>query len=340
MNETSQYTTDNVVVENMILACEKYGYEFAVVDKLSNSLFKIKDKDTGKCFYSSMRFSSRYPINNVVAFDLAKDKAWTEMVLKQNGFTVIPGDYFFVKSFSRLNRYIGKEIVDCIDYAEGKFPLIVKPNKGSLGKNVVIVRDKHTLLNQLLTISKDDYIALVQEVQNYPEYRIFILNGNVEFVYRKKPQTLIGDGVRSIENLIDDYNLSLDKSLAYIKKDDEYITSTLIDKGLNLDAILPLGDTLIVRPNANISTGGEIVDYSEKVSAETEDWAKRISTVMGLNICGIDVFARNGINDSSQFMVIEVNGNPNLKGISNIGKQDKAVEIWGKVLSEYFKTAV
>lgn len=70
------------------------------------------------------------------------------------------------------------------------YPLIVKMNKGSMGKNVFKCEDKGQVINAVNTIfSKpfpQDYLLIAQEyIDIKHEYRVITYKGNIEFVYEK-----------------------------------------------------------------------------------------------------------------------------------------------------------
>ena len=324
-----------VVVENVRKACENTNYRFKLIDLDSYSVYEISDTLSNKKVIITGNANPKYPINSYVAFDLAKDKVWTDMILKQEGFNVIPGQSFFVKQISNSSKQYQSQLEDAYEYAEGKYPLLVKPNRGSFGQNVVIVNDKESLESQLLKIAETDFIAILQEIQSYPEYRIVVLDGKVEYLYSKKPQSIYGDGRKTIFELIEESNQAAKTDLQIINID-YFIRREMQKRNLNLNSVLLLGESLSVRANVNITMGATIVDYSENVTEKLEKWAAKIAKSLNLCICGIDIFVKNGLDNPDDFIVIEVNGNPNLKGITQIGHQDKAIEIWKKVLDIYF----
>ena len=79
------------------------------------------------------------------------------------------------------------------------------------------------------------------------------------------------------------------------------------------------------------------MNYSEIVSEDTNKWVKKLMENFSLRICGIDVFVKDSINNPKSFCIIEINHDPNLVGIYELGHQDKTMQIWNEVLEKYFK---
>ena len=105
----------------------------------------------------------------------------------------------------------------------------------------------------------------------------------------------------------------------------------LRQKKLDLKDILPKGEVLYLKSTANLSMGGIAIDVTDKVHPLVRYMAERISKIIGLNVIGIDIVAKNLDKPISQTGggVVEVNAAPGLrmhldplKGSSiNIAKQ-------------------
>ncbi|MDP5102084.1 MAG: Mur ligase family protein, partial [Nonlabens sp.] len=68
------------------------------------------------------------------------------------------------------------------------------------------------------------------------------------------------------------------------------LTQTIITAaGYTLDIILPDGERLILKDTANLSTGGTAEDVTDVVHPVNVSMAERISKIIDLDICGIDI---------------------------------------------------
>ena len=65
----------------------------------------------------------------------------------------------------------------------------------------------------------------------------------------------------------------------------------LDDKGYNLETVPEKGEFILLKPTANLSTGGTSTDVTDKVHPVNIFLAERIAKIIGLDICGIDIMA-------------------------------------------------
>ena len=82
--------------------------------------------------------------------------------------------------------------------------------------------------------------------------------------------------------------------------------------------------------------GAQVVDYTESFTKKTATWAKQITELFDLNVCGIDIFSETGLDDPENFTLIEVNSNPHVAGIFEAGHEEKVWKILRTVLDDYF----
>ncbi len=316
------------------LACDRFGYTWKVVDTYSNSLIEVSD---GKKSFFSTNQSSNYPLNLRFAARVAKDKAWAYEIMRQKGVKVPVGDYFFVREDHRELRGDGREIPDALKYAEKiGYPVFVKPNGSSLGILAEKIYTTDQLARHLTEISDISYIAHVQECVPDPEYRIFVLDGEIQYVYRREPLVVVGDGTKTVSDFVAETNAQIYRERNKIPPHSPFLLEELKNLGLKYDSVLPKGQKLSLMSKANVSAGGEIADYRTEVSEATMEWARKVADIFSLRVCGIDVFVNGSVDDPAGFTVIEVNQNPNLTGIFDMGEEEKALGIWGKILRGYF----
>ena len=88
----------------------------------------------------------------------------------------------------------------------------------------------------------------------------------------------------------------------------------LSKKGLNLDMIPKYNQEIILRENANLSTGGVAIDYTDVISCENKEICIRAAKAIGLDICGIDI-KTNDISKSLKDygVIMEVNAAPGIR---------------------------
>lgn len=267
-----------------------------------------------------------YPTNPLFG-RVWNDKAWSKKILHKSGIKVARGNYFF-RDRSYLKFDQNKSLGKAYQYAQGLgYPVFVKPNSGSLGRGAAVVHNETQLKTHLRSLPPHHKIFLIERVIKQPEYRIFVVGGKIMFSYQRKRSFIVGDGSSTVMQL-------LQVGVEYM--DRVFLANTLRKRGWNFNTVLPKDTEIETQARANISTGGHIVNYTEQHSQATKAWVKHITDITGLHVSGIDVFARNGIDDPSGFTVIEVNTRPMLKGIWDLGKQEKVFAIWDEIFKQFF----
>lgn len=309
--------------------CEKSGLKFQMVDRYSNNLVEISNGK--KSFFANRGKIGFYPLNSKFSVNLVADKAWTYEILKKNGFIIPHGEYFFIEE-GYLEFEKGKYMKDAINFAKNKYPVFVKPNSGSSGYLSEIINNETELIDHLKKISEEYHIGIIQEVIKLPEYRIFAIDGEVEFVYQRNTAMIKGNGQNTIEELIKQKNIQSKFNI----ENSIFLKKKLKKLNLKLNSVLKKDFNLEISSTKNISAGGSISNYSEKVSKETQKWVKKVTDIFSIRVCGIDIFTKSDINNPEDFIVIEINSNPFLSGIKKIGKNEKVFQIWKKITDKFF----
>ncbi len=113
---------------------------------------------------------------------------------------LIPGVDYAERRLELLHQFM--------DEAALEYPIVLKPDVGQRGSGVRIVRTTEEALNIL---RKEKYPMRVQEFIDGPEFGIFYVrrpseqNGRIISVTDKQVLSLIGDGKRTVEELILDH---------------------------------------------------------------------------------------------------------------------------------------
>src|SRR5207249_54969 len=113
---------------------------------------------------------------------------------------------------------------------------------------------------------------------------------------RREPAQVVGDGISSIQELVDEVNTdprrSDDHATALTKiKLDAIALAVLSEQGYTPDSVPPHNERVLIRRNANLSTGGTAADVTDRVHPEVAERAIEAAKVVGLDIAGVDVVA-------------------------------------------------
>ena len=317
-------------------AARRGGWRFELLDSHSGPLARIGDGR--RSFLVAGGRACIYPLNLANAVDVARDKAHTANLLALSDVAVPDGGCFFLRPAHRHLRGPGREAGDAIGFARRLgYPVCVKPNDGARGHQVDYAYDDRSLQTQLEEIARSSHAAIVQQAIDAPEYRLFVLDGRVRFAYRRLRSQLTGDGERTVIELLAATNRSLaDRGLSLIAADSGFLGRQLEGLGIGLHDVVPAGVAFSPAPRANLAAGGRLDGYRETVPPAVDAWGGRIARLTGLRVPAIDLFARNGPDDADGFVVLEVNGNPSLRGVVAHGSAETAYAILHDVCAAFF----
>ncbi|RPH54161.1 ATP-grasp domain-containing protein [bacterium] len=168
-----------------------------------------------------------------IAVEIASDKRLTQQILEQLGLPV-------------PRQSIAYDAEEAVEDAERiGYPVVVKPLDGHHGKAVAInlktpeqVREAFKNARELSTR------VIVEACQTGKDYRILVVDGRVVAVAQRIPGHVVGDGERSVAELVDVANsdprrgVGHEKVLARLKLDDQ--TLRLLDQtGVSPDSVPP-----------------------------------------------------------------------------------------------------
>ncbi len=269
-------------------------------------------------------------LNPVGSSDVAKDKDYATFFMKRMGYKTVIGRAFYSDEWcdaigSKQNIEVAVRYTKKIG-----FPLFVKPNSGSHGTNVFRVETVRELRTALNKIFKNDRIALVQKPVEGRDYRIVVLDDKIISAYQRIPINVIGDGRSTIAQLLKKKQREFIASSrdSRIKFDDARIVLKLKHQKLTFRSIPKKGEKIFLLENANLSSGGDAIDVTNKIHPKFKQLAIKLTKDMGLRLCGVDLIVDGTITDPpKKYRVLEVNAAPGLDHYVKTGNaQQKIVE--------------
>ena len=240
--------------------------------------------------------------------DIACDKLLSKNILMDQCIPVAEG--------YKVNNYI-----DLLFKAERiGYPVVLKPRFGNQGKGVVVnIKNQKELVNAYRTINKKFQNIMIEKYIHGKDYRVCVIGGKVVAVAQRIPPYIIGNGKNTIYELIKELNRDErrgdghEKPLTKVKIDKE-LKNNINKEGYTLGDILPKGQKLELRHNANLSTGGVAIDCTDLICNETKEICERVAKAIGIDICGIDICCKDiskPLNDNEGIM--EVNAAPGIR---------------------------
>jgi cyanophycin synthetase len=244
-----------------------------------------------------------------MAVEKADDKQATRKMLEEACIPIAKGQV--ANSVEAL-----KAAIDTIG-----FPLVIKPLNANHGRGVTTrIRTAEDALQAYERAAAISTPVLVEKFIEGSDFRFLVIRYKAAAVAKRLPAMITGDGKHSIKELVELKNAEPGRGMEHediltnIQIDD--LTLTILKrKNLTVDSIPGEGEILLLKDTANLSSGGTARDVTDLVHPENIFIAERTARMMGLDICGIDVIAKDiSIPFSEQeAVVLEVNACPGFR---------------------------
>lgn len=279
---------------------------------------------------------------------IAKDKGHTKSLLRTLGVDCPKGEEFLLPWWaekigpSQNNRgNLALRTTDLADeYIEQElgYPVYVKPAHGSQGSGVNRVEAKDELNDIFQDYGEDRVsVAIVEEEIQMPDYRIVVLDNELVSAYRRVPLAVMGDGSKTIDQLIDQQqNEYLEQGRdTIIDKNDQRIKTKLLGQGLDFGSVPASDSSVVLASVSNLSMGGTSEDVTEIISQRWVDLAKYVRKNFSLRLCGVDLACEDIADPDSGYSVLEVNSTPGLDHYASSGAEQEAIvkALYAKVLN-------
>jgi len=246
-----------------------------------------------------------------IGVELACDKEDTKYLLEQAEVEVPRGDII------RRER----SLKDACDYVG--FPLVLKPIDGNHGRGITVDINNYEDALIAFHIAKESSkngVIIVEKFITGRDFRLLVINNQLVAASVRTPAHVVGNGKSTIQELIDKVNedprrgYGHENVLTKITTND--LTKKLIkDAGYSLDSIIKKGEQLTLKDTANLSTGGTAEDVTDIVHPANVSMVERISKIIDLDICGVDIMTTDITKPISETggAVLEVNAGPGFR---------------------------
>lgn len=199
--------------------------------------------------------------------------------------------------------------------------VVVKPRDGNQGKGVAVdIATREEVLAAYAVAHEIGDEVIVERYLPGHDFRLLVVGDRLVAAARRAPPQVTGDGEHTIRQLVDRVNSDPRRgdghatSLTRIRLD-ELALATLATQGYVADSIPDKGVRVVLRNNANLSTGGTATDVTDEVHPELAARAVEAAQTVGIDICGVDVVCESVSRplEEQGGGIVEVNAAPGLR---------------------------
>jgi cyanophycin synthetase len=244
-----------------------------------------------------------------IAVELASDKEETNKILATLGLPVPKQELAQSEGQAvRAAKRIG-------------FPVVTKPYNGNHGRGISIrlMSDEEVALGYKLA-AEHSRSVIVETYLEGDDHRLLVVNGELVAATRRTPGHVVGDGQRTVVQLIEVVNQDPRRGVGHEKvltrlELDAQAQKMLARAGLKADSVPDPGQVVYLRSTANLSTGGTATDVTDVIHPDNREMAERAVMAIGLDVGGVDFLSKD-ITQSYRTIgggICEVNAAPGFR---------------------------
>jgi cyanophycin synthetase len=244
-----------------------------------------------------------------IAVELASDKEETNKILAALGLPV-PRQELVQSSDAawRAARRLG-------------LPVVTKPYNGNHGRGISIrLMTEEEVRAGFEAAREHSRSVIVETFLQGDDHRLLVVNGELIAATRRTPGHVVGDGTKTIAQLVELVNqdprrgVGHEKVLTRIQLDRE-AAMMMERKGYTADSVPAADEVVHLRATANLSTGGTATDVTDIIHPDNRAMAERAIRAIGLDVGGVDFLSPN-IAESYKTVgggICEVNAAPGFR---------------------------
>lgn len=288
----------------LILDSMKHGIEYEMLDRRDNFI-SLKKGDHIEYVKQATKTSKDAYITALIM----ENKLVTKKVLEKNNIKVPKGGYYenIEDALGDYYKYKGNQIV-------------VKPKSTNFGIGITIFKGDFTKeeYNRAVEIGfENDNEILIEEFIKGKEYRFLVINDEVCGILHRVPANVVGDGKSTIRELVEEKNKNPLRGKGY-KTPLEKISlgeaeeMFLRESNKDFDYVPLENETVYLRENSNISTGGDSIDFTDDIDDSYKEIAIKAARSVNAKITGVDMMISDIKEkaNSNNYGIIEINFNP------------------------------
>jgi cyanophycin synthetase len=266
-----------------------------------------------------------------IAVELASDKEETNRILGNLGLPV-------------PRQRLVQRVEDAVAAAERiGYPVVVKPFNANHGRGISIHLTTDEQVRTAFEVAREhSRSVIVESFITGEDHRMLVIHGELVAVSRRVPGHVVGDGVQTIEQLVEEVNRDPRRGIGHEKvltrlAFDHQADTMLAKQGYTRDTVAPAGERVFLRSTGNLSTGGTATDVTDLVHPDNIEMAVRAVKAIGLDVGGVD-FLTTDISESYKDIggaICEINAAPGFR-MHMAPSEGRARDVAGPVLDMLF----
>ena len=266
-----------------------------------------------------------------IAVELASDKEETNRILGNLGLPV-----------PRQRLVQGEE--DAVEAAEAiGYPVVVKPFNANHGRGITIHITTPDDVRQAFHLAREhSRSVIIESFITGEDHRMLVIDGRLVAVSRRVPGHVVGDGVHTVEQLVEEVNQDPRRGIGHEKvltrlTFDHQAETMLARKGYTRETVPADGEKVFLRSTGNLSTGGTATDLTDVVHPDNVEMATRAVKAIGLDVGGVD-FLSTDITESYKEVggaICEINAAPGFR-MHMAPSEGRARDVAGPVMDMLF----
>ncbi|GBF48935.1 ATP-grasp enzyme [Leptospira ryugenii] len=289
-----------IIIREALLA----GIQIEIIDRKENFLRLVNGKKK-----EFIKQASKTRLDSYMTYLIMENKIASKLILEEAGLRVPKGRHYEDKNAARedFSYFL-------------PFKKVIKPSTTNFGIGIGICEanaDMSVYEKQIENAFLHSTSILIEEFIEGPEYRFLVLGEEVVAVCNRVPANVLGDGEKSIADLVLEKNKDPRRGEGHTTplekiQMSEWERGILQEQGLDFHSIPKKGQRIYLRKNSNISTGGDSLDVTDVVHPGYVAIAKAAAKAAEAVVCGIDIIssAIEEAPDPKRYAILEINFNP------------------------------
>lgn len=313
------------------------GHTAFILDAARRRDLRTVDIGMGHYFYRGdvLVGGTRQMLTSLVsslAVSACNSKAVTKELFRASGVATPRS-----RTFEASALELGLEYVDSV-----AAPVVVKPSRGAGGQGVTCgvqtveeLRDAWARAAEHLPPSGS---ILVEEHVVGIDVRAYVVGGRVAAAATRLPAYVVGDGRRSIAELVEEKS-ALRARNAYLRRMDIVVDQARLRRlGMTMSSIPAADSVTVLNETANLHQGGENVDVTTILGEGLKDIAVRAAAAIpGLAVAGIDLLVHS-LQSVEGAVVLEANTKANIS-VHHLPAHGQPIDVGAALVDEMIRTA-